>query len=127
MIFKKTVIYGILVWFLIYIFSTICSPYFDDSIPYINMITPIIIIIITTFFGIIYIRNFDSHEALEGFKVGIIFLIIDIICDLIFFVIPGQSNIIVENYTFHLLSMIVLTPLITTFLGYLAQMPIDLK
>ena len=41
-------------------------------------------------------------------------------------VVDGE-NLIFTDYTMHLLSMTILTLLITTFLGYLAQMSIDLK
>lgn len=124
---KLAVIFGILIWVLTYVLSEILNPIFTDNIPHINIVVPIIIIILTGFFGIIYIRNIDNNEVIEGILAGIIFVIMDVICDLIFFIIPQNKNMIVENYTLHVVSMIVITLLITTFLGYLAQMKIDLK
>ena len=56
-----------------------------------------------------------------------VLIIIDIMLDYIFFILPHHNNVIVENYPFHLFSMIIFTLFITTFLGYLAQMNIDLK
>lgn len=124
---KLAIIYGILSWFFIYIISTILNPFIIDNIPYVNMVIPIAIIIVTGFFGIVYIRNFNSDEVLEGFLLGILFLVIDIACDLVFFIIPKNYNIIIDNYLIHLISMIILIPLITTFIGYLAQMNIELR
>lgn len=124
---KLAVIFGILIWILTYVLSEILNPIFTDNIPHINLLVPLIIIILTGFFGIIYIRNINNNEVIEGILAGIIFIIVDIICDLIFFIIPQNKNMIVENYTLHVASMIVITLLITTFLGYLAQMKIDLK
>ena len=54
-------------------------------------------------------------------------IIIDIICDLVFFVIPQNRNILVENYPGHLILMTILVLVITTLIGYLAQMKIELK
>lgn len=125
--YKLGIVYGIISWFLIYIIANILNLFINDNIPYVNMAIPISIIITTTFFEILYIRNFNENEVLESFKLGILFFIIDLIFDLIFFIIPNNKNIIVENYSIHLLSMLIIIPLITTFIGYLAQMTIELR
>lgn len=124
---KLGIIYGILIWIFVYLITLIFSPLITDNIPYINIVAPIAIIIVTTFFGIIYIRNIDENEVQEGFEIGIIFILMDVICDFVFFVIPGQINILIDDYPIHVLSMIILTLITTTLLGYLAQMEIDLK
>lgn len=124
---KLAIIYGIIIWVLITVLSSIFNPIFTDNIPNINIIVPLLIIIITGFFGILYIRNIETNEVIEGVLAGIIFVIVDFILDLLFFIIPNHRVPIVEDYPLHLISMIILTILITTFLGYLAQMNIDLK
>lgn len=124
---KLGIIYGILVWVFVYLITLIFSPWITDNIPYINIVAPIAIIIVTTFFGIIYIRNIDENEVREGFEIGIIFILMDVICDFVFFVVPRKTNILIEDYPIHILSMIILTLITTTLLGYLAQMEIDLK
>lgn len=125
---KRAIIYGFLSWLFICIISSILAPFLDiDSLPYINLSIPITIIVVTGFFGILYIREFNEHEIREGFKAGIVFFIMDIICDLSFFVLPRNPNAIVEPYSIHLVSMFVLMILITTFIGYLAQMTISLR
>ena len=124
---KLAIILGILIWVLTYAFSQILNPLFTDNLPQINIVVPIIVIILTGFFGIIYIRNVNENEVIEGLIAGIIFILVDIICDAVFLVIPHQQNMIFGDYQLHVVSMIILTLLITTFLGYLAQMNIDLK
>lgn len=124
---KLAVIFGILVWFLTYFFTEILNPILIRYIPYNQIAIPLVIIIVTGFFGILYIRNIDTNEVVEGILLGMIFIIIDIILDYVFFIIIGFPSVTFENYPFHLVSMITLTLLITTFLGYLAQMKIDLK
>lgn len=124
---KLAVTYGFITWLLIYIISTTFDPIITDNIPYVNLIVPIAIIIVTGVFGILYIRNIDENEVVEGILLGVIFIIIDIACDLLFFIIPNNPPAMLENYRLHLVSMIVLTLFITTFLGYLAHMTIDLK
>ena len=124
---KLAIIFGILIWAITYILTSIINPIFTKNLPGINIIVPIILIITTTFFGILYIRNIDSNEVIEGLTAGLIFIIVDIICDFIFFLYPNNQTLIFTDYTLHLFSVIVLTLLITTFLGYLAKMNIDLK
>lgn len=124
---KLAIIFGILIWFLTYLLTEILNPLFTDNLPQINIIVPIIVIILTGFFGILYIRNINENEVIEGLIAGVIFILVDVICDVIFLVIPHQQNMIFGDYQLHVISMIILTLLITTFLGYLAQMNIDLK
>ena len=124
---KLAVIFGLLIWIITYLLTEIINPIFTNNLPGINIIVPIIIIITTGFFGILYIRNIDENEVIEGLTAGLIFIIVDVVCDIIFFLFPHTKNLIFTDYTMHLLSMTILTLLITTFLGYLAQMSIDLK
>ena len=124
---KLAIIYGILIWIFTYILTGIFTPIFTFSLPDVNILVPAITIIVTGFFGVLYIRNINENEVIEGFVAGIVFVIIDIILDYIFFLTPYTMNIMFSDYKLHLFSTIILTLLITAFLGYLAQMKIDLK
>ena len=124
---KLAIIYGICIWALIYILTKIISPIFTKNLSNFHIIIPIIMIIVIGFFGILYIRNIVDNEVIEGFFAGLIFILVDSILDLLIFIIPHNKNILVNDYPFHIISMIIITLLITTFLGYLAQMKIDLK
>ena len=124
---KLAIIYGIIIWFLSFVLSTILNPIFTYNVSDINIVVPIIIIIVTGFFGILYIRNIERNEVIEGFLVGIIFILVDIFCDYVFFIIPNYHPLILGDFSSHIFSMVILTLSITTFLGYLAQMNIDLK
>lgn len=124
---KLAIIYGILIWIITFALTEILNPIFTNNLPNVNIIAPVITIITTTFFGILYIRNIDENEVIEGLTAGMIFFLCDVICDLIFLVIPNRHNLIFINFNMHIVSMMILILLITTFLGYLAQMNIDLK
>ena len=124
---KLGIICGILIWIITSFFTGILNPIFNSSLPRVNIIVPIITIIVTGFFGILYIRNIESNEVIEGFLVGVLFSVIDIILDAIFFVLPKAGKLTIGKYSTHILSIALITILITTFLGYLAQMTIDLK
>ena len=124
---KLAIIFGILIWAITTVLSDIFNPIFTTNLPHVNIIVPIITIIVTGFFGILYIRNIDTNEVIEGILAGMIFVIIDIILDYVVFIIPQSTNLIFGNYPLHVISISVITLSITTFLGYLAQMNIDLK
>jgi len=124
---KLGIFYGFLIWLLTFIISNIIQPVIIENIEYVNILVPLSIIIVTGFFGILYIRNINENEVIEGIKVGILFIIIDIICDMIFFVIPHNNNILIMNYPTHVVYMAIIILTITTLLGYLAQMKIELK
>lgn len=124
---KLGIIFGVIIWFLTNVISVLIQPSIIDNITYFNLIFPLSVIIITGFFGILYIREINENEILEGIKVGILFIIIEIILDSIFFLIPKNANILLSNYQTHVALMFILMLLTTTFLGYLAQMNIELK
>ncbi len=124
---KLAIILGILIWFFTYLITEFINSIFTYNMPYVNIIFPITAIIVTGFFGILYIRNIETNEVVEGILAGIVFIIIDIIIDYLIFILPHTQSVITQNYPFHVISMTILTLLITAFLGYLAQMNIDLK
>ena len=124
---KLAIIFGILIWIITYFITEVLNPFFSSSLANINIVAPITVILLTGLFGIFYIRNIDTNEVIEGFALGVIFIVIDIILDLAFFIIPNKANLIFTDYPLHIFSMVIITLLITTFLGYLAQMTIDLK
>lgn len=124
---KLAIIYGILIWIITYLATWMALKIFGNSLLSFNIIIPIILIIVTGFFGILYIRNIYENEVIEGLIVGVIFIIVDVICDFFLSIISKTPNIMFTDYEFHVFSIIVITLLITTFLGYLAQMSIDLK
>lgn len=124
---KLAIFYGILIWVFTWLITELLNHVLSTNLPYHLIVIPLIMIIVTGFFEILYIRNFDENEVIEGILSGMVFIIIDIIFDYIFFIYLNNYSILIGNYRFHLFSTIILTLLITTFLGYLAQMTIDLK
>lgn len=124
---KLALIFGVLIWILTCIFTSIFDSIFGNNVLPTTIAIPIIIIILIVFFGILYIRNFNSNEVIEGMTCGIIFILVDIVLDMAVFIIPHVQTQIIQSYPVHVLMMTIMTLLITTFLGYLAQMNIDLK
>ncbi len=125
---KLAVIFGILIWFITHLVTTYLNPIFIDNVPYVNILVPVTSIVITGFFGILYIRTIETNEVVEGFLGGAVFAIMNIICDFILSILPNTRPIILDNnFLMNFIPMIITTLLITTFLGYLAQMNIDLK
>lgn len=124
---KLAIILGILIWIITTVLSELFNPIFTSNLPRVNIIVPIINIIVTGFFGIIYIRNIETNEVVEGILVGMVFVIIDIILDYSIYIMPNISTSAIGNYPLHVISITILTLFITTFLGYLSQMTIDLK
>lgn len=124
---KLAVIYGILIWIVTYVISLIVKPIITINTPYNNLIIPLCIIIVTGFFGILYIREINKDEVIEGIIAGIIFIAIDIICDVIVFIIPKHKSILISTVPTHIFLMSIITLSIMTLLGYLAQMKIELK
>lgn len=124
---KLGIICGVLIWIFTYLISVIVQMFELNNTLYYNLILPLSIIIVTGFFGIIYIRNIYKNELFEGILVGILFIAIDIILDILFFIIPNNTNILFTNFLNHVILMGIIMLIMTSFLGYLAQMNIELK
>ena len=123
---KLAIIYGVLIWVVTHVLQGIFNPIFHDNHPYFNIVFTIISIIVTGFFGILYIKNIDENEVDEGILAGVVFGVVYLILEFIFFIMFPQ-RLLIPNYPLNIASMVVITLLITTFLGYLAQMEINLK
>jgi len=123
---KLAIIYGVLIWVVTHVLQGIFNPIFHDNLPYFNIVFTIISIIVTGFFGILYIRNIDENEVDEGILAGVVFGVVYLILEFIFFIM-FPKRLLIPNYSLNIASMVVITLLITTFLGYLAQMEINLK
>ena len=124
---KLWIICGVLIWIFTYLISVIVQMFELNNTLYYNLILPLSIIIVTGFFGIIYIREINEDELIEGILVGILFIAIDIILDTVFFIILHNKNILFSNFLNHIILMSIIILIITSFLGYLAQMNIELK
>lgn len=124
---KIGIIYGVLIWIITHLVFSVTHPIIDTHTSNSTFILFLFIIIVSGFFSILYIREINKNEVLEGLLGGIIFAAIDIILDLVFFVIPNNHNILISNYTTHFILISVMLIIIPTFLGYLAQMNIELK
>ena len=124
---KIGIIYGVLIWIITHLVFAVTHPIIDAYTANSNFILAICIIIVSGFFSILYIREINKNEVFEGLIGGILFAIIDIVLDLAFFVIPNNQNILLPNYTTHILLTSAMLIILPTFLGYLAQMNIELK
>lgn len=122
---KLGIIYGVLIWLLTHIVFTTVHAFIGDA-TYTNLIIALCIIIITGFFSILYIREINENEVLEGLLAGILFVAIDIILDFIFLLIPNNTITIITNHASHEIVSLTMI-IISTFIGYLAQMNIELK
>lgn len=112
---KLAIIYGVLIWIISTILIHLLNPIFNSNLPGINIIIPVITIIVTGFFGILYIRDIETNEVIEGIIVGIIFVLIDTILDAFILVLPIAQSSITGDYSLHIISITIITLLITTF------------
>ena len=62
---KLAVIFGVLIWFITHLVTAYLNPIFIDNVPYVNILVPVTSIVITGFFGILYIRTIETNEVVE--------------------------------------------------------------
>lgn len=124
---KLATIYGILAYLLVYFCSVLTNNIISSDLPLFNTYMPVWIIFWALVFGILYIRPLPDNEIAEGLVLGVYFVIISIIMDILmnfFGILPNSFNL---SYLFRLAYMYIIYPIITTTLGYMANFEVQLK
>jgi hypothetical protein len=119
----KIVLFGFLLWLIPFTVSALIFPLRAPQRPLFESIMPVVIVIWTVFFSIVYFTSKNlsgkrGHMLREGIKIGLIWLLISIVLDLMIF-IEGPLKMTLWDYTTDIAVTYLIMPTITTGFGYL--------
>jgi hypothetical protein len=118
--YLKIVLFGFFIWLIPFMVSVLIFPLRTSQRPLFESIMPVVIAIWTVFFAVIYLSGLKSDFQKEGISLGIAWLLISIILDLLIFVI-GPLKMSLWDYATDIGVTYLIIPTITFGFGYLME------
>lgn len=117
----KIILYGFLVWLVPFAVSFIIFPLRASMRPLFESIMPLVLTIIVVILAYNYLKNLETNLVKEGVLIGLSWLAINIIIDLMLFLpaSPMQMNIL--DYFMDIGLTYVIIPVITVGMGIMAN------
>jgi uncharacterized membrane protein YpjA len=116
----KIILYGFLIWLIVFIVSVIIYPIHDVHRPFFESIMPVTIVLCTVVFSILYFEDEKNDLFQEGFIVGFSWLAINIIIDLFFFM-EGPMKMSIGDYMMDIGFTYLIIPIITSGFAYILE------
>ena len=118
--YLKIGLFGFLLWLIPFAVSVLIFPLRMSQRPLFESIMPVVIAIWTVFFSIFYLSRRKSDFLKEGISIGIAWLLISIVLDLMIF-IEGPLKMPLWDYATDIAVTYLMIPAITTGFGYLME------
>ncbi|MCA9388216.1 hypothetical protein KC644_00460 [Candidatus Berkelbacteria bacterium] len=88
--YKKALGWGIAIWIFAFAVSFIIFPLHENDRIFFESIMPVAVALATTFAATKFLKNSKNNQASLGLKIGLIWLVINIIIDLFLF-LPANT------------------------------------
>ena len=118
--YLKIGLFGFLLWMIPFAVSAIIFPLRISQRPLFESIMPVIIAIWTVFFSIFYLSRKKNYFLKEGIFIGIAWLSISIVLDLMIFIV-GPLKMPLWDYVTDIAVTYLMIPAITSGFGYLME------
>jgi hypothetical protein len=118
--YLKIVIYGILVWLVPFVVSFIIYPLKTLVYPLFESILSVVIAVAAVFFSYYYLKNTSDNFVSEGVIIGISWLIICILMDLVMFLPASPMQMSLTNYMASIGPKYLIITAFTIGMGYMA-------
>jgi hypothetical protein len=118
--YLKICLFGFLLWLIPFVVSILIFPLRVSQRPLFESIMPVVIVIWTVFFSIMYLSGLESDFQKAGAFIGLAWLFISIFLDLIFFW-EGPMKMSLLDYAMDIGVTYLMIPFITFGFGYLLE------
>jgi len=115
---KKSILFGFLVWLMPFIVAFLMYPIHESNRPLFESIMPVVITLSVVVFTYLYFKKVEKNIVAEGAKLGIIFLLISIVIDLILFMPDSPMHMNLINYIADIGLTYLMIPVITVGMAY---------
>ncbi len=114
---EKALLYGFVVWLIVFAVSIAIYPIHDSNRPLFEAIMPVAITVCTVIFSILYFKIVEIDFLREGITLGILWLAENIIFDLMLFM-EGPMKMTITEYMADIGVTYFIIPAITIGYGY---------
>ena len=118
--YLKTGLFGFLLWLIPFAVSVLIFPLRISQRSLFESIMPVVIAVWTVFFSIFYLLRIKSNFLKEGIFIGIVWLLMSIVLDLMIFIV-GPLKMPLWDYATDIAVTYLMIPAITTGFGYLME------
>jgi hypothetical protein len=116
--YLKICLFGFLLWLIPFVVSILIFPLRVSQRLLFESIMPVVVVIWTVFFSIMYLSGLKSNFQKAGAFIGLAWLFISIFLDLIFF-LEGPMKMPLLDYAMDIGVTYLMIPFITSGFGYL--------
>ncbi len=118
---KIVILYGILIWLGPFLISFLIFPLRDTNRPLFESIMPLVLTLIVVFSSVLYFKKLDRRFIREGFIIGVIWFVINILIDLILFIPESPMQMTFSEYIMDIGLTYLIIPVITVGFGFLMR------
>lgn len=118
---KIVILYGILIWLGPFLISFLIFPLRDTNRPLFESIMPLVLTIMVVFSSVLYFKKIDRRFIREGFIIGVIWFVINILIDLVLFIPESPMQMTFSEYMMDIGLTYLIIPVITVGFGFLMR------
>ena len=114
---RKALLFGLFIWITAFAAAFAIFPLRESSRPLFESIMPVVVVICTVVFSVVYFRKVKASFLKEGIVVGIVWLAISLVLDLPLFM-EGPMKMSLADYMMDIGLVYLMIPTITVGFGW---------
>jgi hypothetical protein len=95
---KTIILFGFLIWLIPFVVSFFIFPLRDSSRPLFESIMPVVLTSVVVFFTVRYLSKINREFVKEGIFIGIVWLVISLVIDLMLFMPESPMQMPLSDY-----------------------------
>lgn len=115
---KKSFLFGFLVWLVPFAVAFLIYPMHESNRPFFESIMPVAITLSVVLFTFLYFKNVEKDMRGEGVKLGLIFLFMSLVIDLILFMPESPMHMSFPDYLADIGVTYLMIPVLTVGMAY---------
>ena len=119
--YLKIGLFGFLVWMIPFLVSFLIFSIHESNRPLFESIMPLVLTITVVIFSVLYFKKLKKDYLNESILVGVIWLIINLIIDLIMFLPDSPMQMSFVDYTMDIGITYLIIPTVVIGIGYLLE------
>ncbi len=118
---KKGILFGFLVWVIPFVMAILIFPIRNNDRPLFESIMPMVVVLCVVIFTCLYFQKLQGRLLREGIILGVVWLAISLVLDLILFMPDSPMHLSFIDYLKDIGLTYLMIPAITIGFGYLLE------
>lgn len=118
---KKGILFGFLVWVIPFVMAILIFPIRNNDRPLFESIMPVVVVLCVVIFTCLYFPKLQGRLLREGVILGVVWLAISLVLDLILFMPDSPMHMSFIDYLKDIGLTYLMIPAITIGFGYLLE------